>query len=120
MNKYNLRPRKMINYDENAYFDRMGIKEPIEKVEIKTSFTKNELIINIRNALHMVEISPQVHKPYFAMKAFELTMIFIRMYEDYPRLREVLQNKMNEIKNEKQMSKYKAILNKYCNELESY
>lgn len=118
MNAYNLRPRKMINYDENAYFDKMGIEE-IQKSETTKSFIKIELMANIKNALKSVEIAPQVHKPYFVMKAFEWSILFIREFENHPKFKIVLMNKINEMKNEKQMSKYKAKLNKYYNELDS-
>lgn len=112
--------KPIINYNEDKYFDDLGIEEiKMPKVDVKSSEYKSKLIGKIREKMSVVDIVPSDVKPIIIISTIDLGMEYIRNIGDSENFRLCVKNKINEFRNEKQMSKYKKKLNKYYNELDS-
>lgn len=120
---YNLRPRKvMINYDENAYFDSIGVEEMIVKKfdnQLEKEEYKLRLISSLRIYLHAAHNEPIKTRPMYIMEAINLGMEYIRNIGDSENLKIVIKNKIQEFQNEHKMVTYKNKLKRYFYELDS-
>lgn len=116
---YNLRPRKAINYDENSYFESIGIEElKIKKIDKKQDEEyKLQIICNLRNSLHLAHMAPIKHRHIFVMQCIDAGMEYIRKIGDSENLKLVIKNKIAEFKDEPKMKLFKNTLNEYYNEL---
>lgn len=117
---YNLRPRKMINYDENAYFDSIGIEEmKIKKFvnQAEKEKYKLRLICQLRSALHAAHNAPIKMRLFYAMESINYGMEYIHNIGDSENLRLVIKNKIHEFMNEPKMIIYKNQLEKYFDQL---
>lgn len=115
MCKYNLRERKMINYNEDKYYDNVI---EIENKIVNESY-KQSLIKKIREQMRIINIVPEEIKPVVIISIIDLSMEYIRFVGDSENFRLSVKNKIEEFRFEKKMSKYKKKLNKYYLELDS-
>jgi hypothetical protein len=116
MSKYNLRMKKATNYDENKYYDDLGIKE---NVKVFDDYYKQSLIKKIREKTLISNNVSFDMKPIVINEILVLSMEYIRNIGDSENFRLTVKNKINEMRGEKKMSRYKKKLNKYYLELDS-
>jgi hypothetical protein len=119
---YNLRPRKAINYDENSYFESIGIEELKIKNTKNESYDddedcKSQIICNLRNSLNLANMAPIKHRHIFVMQCIDDGMEYIRKIGDSENLKLVVKNKIGEFKDKPKMKRFKNKLNEYYNEL---
>lgn len=118
---YNLRPRRaMINYDEDAYFNSIGVKEMPMKTKIvkTTEDDKINLMIKLRHLLNVADSAPINVKPFCIMETIQAAMEYIQKVGDSEKFKHVLKNKINEFMNEPKMVKYSNKLTNYYYELD--
>ena len=120
---YNLRPRNVIiNYDENAYFDSIGVEEVTIKNVDKKTYSDNDklrLICALRYNLALAHDAPIKFRRFYAMECIETGMEYIRKIGDSENLKLVIKNKIQEFKDDSRMSFFKNKLEKYFDELDS-
>lgn len=120
MSKYNFRVKKIINYNEDKYFDNLKIKEMVKKCDKKFDEKyKQELIKKIRERIRLVEIVPIDIKPIMVISMIDVSMEYVRNVGDSENFRLNLKGKIDEFRIEKRMSKFKKKLNNYYLELDS-
>ena len=119
---YNLRPRKVINYNENSYFDSIGVEEVIIKNVDKQAYSekyKLRLICALRYNLALAHNAPIKFRRFYAMECIETGMEYIRKIGDSENMRLVIKNKIQEFKDDSRMLLFKDKLEKYFYELDS-
>jgi len=120
---YNLRPRNVIiNYDENAYFDSIGVEEITIKNVDKHNYNekyKLRLILSLRDNLALAHNAPIKYRRFYAMECIETGMEYIRKIGDSEHFKLVIKNKIQEFKDDSRMLFFKDKLQKYFDELDS-
>lgn len=110
---------KAMNYDENKYYDDLGIKEEKKNVNVFDECYKQSLIKKIREKMLASENVPIDMKGIVINQILTLSMEYIRNIGDSENFRLTVKNKINEMIKEKKMARYKKKLNKYYLELDS-
>lgn len=118
MSKYNFRMKKVINYDENKYYDDLGVKEMV-KVFKFDEYYKQSLIKKIREKTLLSNDVSMDMKPVVINDLLMLSMEYIRNIGDSENFKLTVKNKIDEMRVEKKMSRYRKKLNKYYLELDS-
>lgn len=110
----------MINYDEDAYFNSIGVKEMPMKTKIvkTTEDDKINLMIKLRHLLNVADSAPINVKPFCIMETIQAAMEYIQKVGDSEKFKHVLKNKINEFMNEPKMVKYSNKLTNYYYELD--
>ena len=120
--RYNLRTTKRINYNEDAYYESIGIREEkdlsFDKQNAYVAYIKNMLIEKIRNKIRITNMVSDELKPMFIMATIDLGMEYIRKIGDSENFRLRMKEKINEMRYEEKMMEYKTKLHKYYNELD--
>jgi hypothetical protein len=117
---YNLRPRKAINYDENSYFDSIGVKEMMIKRIDKKAYSekyKLQLIMTLRHNLALAHNAPINIRHFYAIECIENGMEYIRKIGDSENFKLAVKNKIQEFKDEPKILCFKNKLEKYLDEL---
>lgn len=117
---YNLRKTKRINYNEDAYYETIGISEeaPIKSINPHKERHKNMLIEKIRNKIRIANMVSDEVKPIFIMATIDLGMEYVRKIGDSENFRLRVKEKIDEMRYEEKMMEYKTKLHKYYNELD--
>lgn len=121
---YNLRPRNVIiNYDEDAYFDSIGVEEMIVHNKFDNQVEKEKyklrLISSLRMFLHAAYNAPDTIRHIYAMECITASMEYIRNIGDSENFKQVIKNKIQEFMKEPKMATYKNKLKKYFTELDN-
>ena len=109
---YRFRNRlKCINYNEDYYFDRIGV---LDENDIASKYKH---INKINEVINIINDSPINSKPDLAIICMHFSNEFVKRYPEHDNFRKALKNKLKILINEYTDKRDKSILQEYYDNL---